>query len=286
MASTVDRGGSSSEHVGVLLVHGLCGGPAEMRYLANALMREGYRVSCPLLAGHGGTSETLKASRWQDWLASAEQGLDDLRQTCDTVVVGGLSTGALLALLLARRHPDKVHGLALYSPTFWVNGLKVPWALRLAGKFLAFPWLARHFEFPAPQDYGIKDERIREFLSRGRLPQGSAPLSMRTPALVALERRGLVRKALQALPVVAQPTLIIHPREDCLADIDNAFYVQRHLAGTSSLVVLDDSYHIITLDRQRGLVAEETRGFVGRVAASVRRSSSGVPAARTRPAVA
>ena len=83
---------------GALLLHGLGGTPVEMRYVAMGLARAGVTVSCPQLAGHSGSVEDLRDSRWQDWLASAEAALDALRCRCDTVIVGGLSMGAVLAL--------------------------------------------------------------------------------------------------------------------------------------------------------------------------------------------
>ena len=88
---------------GVLLVHGLCGTPTEMRFIANGLARAGAEVSCPTLAGHCGTEADLTATTWRDWYASAEAALLDLCQRCDRVIVGGLSTGAVLGLMLAVR---------------------------------------------------------------------------------------------------------------------------------------------------------------------------------------
>ena len=76
--------------VGVLLLHGLCGTPTEMRFVANGLARSGCTVHCPQLAGHCGTEADIKATRWQDWYASAERALDDMRKDCDVVIVGGL----------------------------------------------------------------------------------------------------------------------------------------------------------------------------------------------------
>ena len=116
---------------GVLLMHGLCGTPTEMRFVANGLARAGYTVYCPQLAGHGGTEADIKETTWQDWYASAEEALARLRQECDVVIVGGLSTGAVLALLLAARHPEDVQGTALLAPTFWLNGWLIPWYARL-----------------------------------------------------------------------------------------------------------------------------------------------------------
>jgi carboxylesterase len=116
---------------GALLLHGLGGTPVEMRFLALALARTGITVSCPQLAGHTGGGVELKASTWQDWLASAANALDDLRRRCDTVIIGGLSMGAVLALMLAAERRDDVDGVACYSPTLRLDGWGIPWYARL-----------------------------------------------------------------------------------------------------------------------------------------------------------
>jgi carboxylesterase len=68
------------------------------------------------------------------------------------------------------------------------------------------------------------------------------------------------------LGTVRQPALVIHPRDDDMASLKNAQYLQTHLAGMVETVVLEDSYHIITLDQQRHVVVERTADFVERVA--------------------
>ncbi len=47
-------------------------------------------------------------------------------------------------------------------------------------------------------------------------------------------------------------------------------YLQKKLAGTVDLVVLEDSYHMVTVDRQRHVVVERTTAFVGRVASALK----------------
>ena len=54
----------------------------------------------------------------------------------------------------------------------------------------------------------------------------------------------------------------MHPREDDYADLDNAWYLQRNLKGLVDMVVLDDSYHIVTVDRQRHVVVDRADAFV------------------------
>ena len=57
---------------------------------------------------------------------------------------------------------------------------------------------------------------------------------------------------------------IVHPREDDRASLSNMKYLQSNLAGLVETVVLDDSYHIVTLDRQRHVVVDRTLDFVAR----------------------
>ena len=64
---------------------------------------------------------------------------------------------------------------------------------------------------------------------------------------------------------VAQPALIIHPREDDRASLRNLHYLQEDLRGPTETVVLNDSYHLVTLDRQRQLVVARTLEFASRV---------------------
>jgi len=254
---------------GVLLMHGLCGTPTEMRFVANGLARAGCTVYCPMLAGHGGTEADIKITTWQDWYASAERALDRLRQDCDTVIVGGLSTGAVLALLLAARRPADVQGTALLAPTLWLNGWLIPWYARLF-RLVFSKRVANLIGFPDLHPHGIKDERIREFI-RSALFSGDGSVAglPSTPGGAVLEHRRLVKAACAELGQIHQPALIIHPREDDYADLDNAWYLQRNLKGLVDMLVLDDSYHIVTVDRQRHVVVERIAAFVATVTARI-----------------
>ena len=149
--------------VGVLLIHGLCGTPAEVRFVAMGLARAGYTVHCPQLAGHGGSRKDIVRTGWQDWYRSAEAALIEIRKECDMVIVGGLCLGSILGLHLAIRHPDKVQGVALFSPTLWINGWAMPWYIKLF-ELVRTKWIAQLMHFPDAQTLGIKCPRVREFV--------------------------------------------------------------------------------------------------------------------------
>src|SRR5438067_12729588 len=119
---------------GCLLIHGFAGTPPEMRGLGEFLAAGGYAVMGPLLAGHGLTPQAMAATRWPDWVRSAEEALTELQRDCREVFVGGQSLGATLALHLAATHPELsgvITMAAMGSPAYFrdwrirvIRGLK------------------------------------------------------------------------------------------------------------------------------------------------------------------
>jgi carboxylesterase len=267
---TTDRGYKfDGGRTGVLLIHGLGGTPIEMRYVALALSRAGHTVSVPQLAGHCATEVDIKYSTWQDWYGSVDKALTELRKTCDTVVVGGLSAGAVLSLHLAANRPNDVQGVACYAPTLWLNGWGVPWYGKL-WRFVYHKWAANMIQFTECEPFGIKDKRMREMVIEALHSGDASKAGMwSTPGGPMLELRWLTDIVRRQLPSIKQPTLLMHPREDDRADINNSFYLQRKLGGPVEMTVLDDCYHIVTIDKQRDVVAERTVDFTTRLAAKI-----------------
>lgn len=251
--------------VGILLLHRLCGTPVEMRFVANGLAKQGYTVHCPMLAGHCGSEADISAASWADWYRSAEDALERLRAECDVVIAGGLSTGAVLAVMLAANNPDKVQGTALLAPTLWLNGWMIPWYAKLF-RLIRHKWIANLFSFPHHDPHGIKDARIRDFIQRARAAKGAAEAGHPvTPGAAVYEHGQLVREVCKLVEKVSQPSVIVHPLEDDYAGISNATYLRDRMKGEAELVVLDDCYHIVTVDRQRHLVVEAIDRFVAKV---------------------
>jgi carboxylesterase len=256
---------------GILLVHGITGSPAEMKPLVRKLTAEGFEVACPPLAGHCSTLAELKQTRWSDWYESLEIALDDLRTRCDTVFVSGLSMGALLALKLAADHPDLISGVATLSATFFYDGWNVP---RLRQRFLLplaiYSPLRFFWSYHEPPPYGIKDDRIRTMIDavyRGQcegLPETYGYSEF--PGVTIRETFRLIAAAKRELAAIVAPLLIVHSTEDDMASLKNATFLAD---GVSSPIVekfyVDDTYHVLTLDKRRDDVAARVAGFFVRL---------------------
>jgi carboxylesterase len=253
--------------VGVLLVHGLTGTPTEMRQFGKVIARKGFTVACPELAGHCATIEALSATKWHDWYISIEAAFDALKEECEHVFVAGLSMGALIALLLAAKKGHQVAGVILLSTTFFYDGWNVP---KFKQTFLLplvlYSPLKYFLHWEETSPYGIKDERTRALVHailENRDNQAADKIGyFKTPATVILESVRMISATKKALKKVIVPTLIVHATEDDMASIKNAHYTQANISSeTVETFFVDDTYHVLTLDKRKDDVARRAAQF-------------------------
>lgn len=254
------RGGRA----GVLLIHGLTGTPTEMRYVGNCLQRAGFSVLGVQLAGHCGDVEDLLATGWRDWAASVTQAADQLREDVDHLFVAGLSMGAVLALKLAIDRPAQVDGLGLYGTTFFHDGWATPpigrlsFLLPLATRL----GIGRHQVSPEVEPYGIKDERIRQRIVAAMMSGDSEAAGLAGfpwPSLAQFQ--SLSAHVRNRLGRVRVPCFVAHSSNDDIASLRNVRLIERRVRAPVHTLLLDDSYHLVTIDRERAKVIDGTIGF-------------------------
>jgi carboxylesterase len=232
--------------VGVLLSHGLTGSPASMRPWAEFLAAHDYTVRVPRLPGHGTTWQQLNRTRWHDWYAEAESALDELRSRCDQVVVAGLSMGGCLALRLAEQRSRDVDAVVLVNP-----------AVASANRQLrAVPVLKWLLASRPGIGNDIKKCGVEEHCY-SRLP---------LKALHAMMQMWRVTR--EDLPKVTQPLLMFRSAEDHVVEpLSGRIIAQRVSSRDLCERVLEDSYHVATLDHDAPAIFEESLEFVRRVTA-------------------
>lgn len=255
---------------GVLLIHGLTGTPAEMRFVGKGLHRQGYSVLGMQLAGHCGSEDDLLQTGWTDWYASVVDAADRLAGQVERLFVGGLSMGAILALKLAADRPHQVQGLALYGTTFAYDGWTIPAIARLS--FL-LPLavrigIGRRRRFMEKPPYGIKCERVRQRIAGSMLAGDSAAAGLPGnpwPSLAEFVRLSAnVRKSLDR---VRAPCLVVHAANDDIASVRNARIVEQRVGAEVETLLLHDSYHMVTVDQEHRRVIERSADFFARCAA-------------------
>lgn len=232
-----------SDDIGVLLCHGFTSTPQSMRGWAEHLAEAGHTVRCPLLPGHGTRWQELNRTTWRDWYGAVEQALDELRDRCRSVFVFGLSMGGTLTLRLAELHPD-IAGIVLVNPSVMT--------LRKEAKLL--PVLSRVVPSMAAIAGDIAKPEVVE-LAYSRLPlRGMASLQ---------QMWSVVRADLGS---VRQPLLLLHSAVDHVVEPENSAIVLNEVGSQDvTEVVLDDSYHVATLDHDAPRIFSDSVEFVHRV---------------------
>lgn len=222
----------------VLLLHGAGDTPQTLRYLADALNARGFHVSAPLLPGHGRSVEDFARVTADDLSAAARAHYDELRQSHSWIGVIGLSMGGALAVQLAADHRD-LAALGLIAP-YLAMPARIDRAARFAWMWGPFAPLLRSADGLSVLD-PVERERS---LAYGAFTPG---------ALRAL--RTTMRRAVDALPRVVAPTLMIQSREDnrlSVADAERAFALLG--ASEKRLQWITGAAHVITVDYGRDAV--------------------------------
>jgi len=275
----------------VYLIHGVTGTPTEMRYLGRGLARHQWDVYVTTLPGHCTRLRDLLQTNDHDWLEHIKAQLAFARERYDYVFVAGLSAGGLMALEVSVF--VDVDGVAVLSPTFIYDGWNIPWTHAILP--LAMKWIPRSlqsvfFHVDGPP-FGIKDEQLQARMRQSYSPisllrewlrahwarwtnhtgnNGIAASSVATtgypvfPLKTFVDLDRLSTRVRSRLSTVTAPTIILQAVEDDITSPRNAQIVYDEISSWEKrLVLLEDCYHVITVDKQRHLVAIALMEFFG-----------------------
>ncbi|OWQ90304.1 hypothetical protein CDN99_13105 [Roseateles aquatilis] len=248
----------------VLLLHGLCANPLEMMPLARSLRGAGYVVEAPALDGYGVAAadgvRRVPVPRFEEWVEMAAAHFDALAARHRCVAIGGLSMGAVLTLALALERPAAA--LMLLSTSLHFDGWNVsPWRRMLPLAFV--PPLRQWLSFRETPPYGIKNERLREWVAQAmNSSHVSAAGADRLPAASLHQASRLIRHVRSRLHEVDAPAVVLHASEDDVSGPRSVLELQRRLATTPEVHWFHHSYHMLTLDNERGAVTQAARQFL------------------------
>lgn len=235
---------------GCIVIHGLTGSPATVASLRDALLKAGYRVSVPCLAGHGHSVDELSRSTREQWYDTVRIAFDAMRREVDRVFCAGISLGSLLAMRLAIDEGWGVRALALLSTPLklsFFEGMAVQ-AVRYTPLRLVVHSVAKDLKRSVADPEGQR--RYKE-LSLPRLPSNAV-----------FQVSDLQKELLPHLSSITNPILLLHGEHDTVAPKKNVELVKKGVrSDIVESVILPNSRHIITLDYDKADVARAVLNF-------------------------
>jgi len=232
----------------IVLFHGYTGSPYDLKPLAFFLHEQGYEVTVPLLKGHSQAVEALNTIKSTQWLKQA----NDILKSLDTkrpIYLGGLSMGALLAVMLAHNN-SIIKKLILISPA-----LELFFAGRLLIKSYKFNIFGKYFSWPKLNGQSdIADEQARKICpSYKELP------------LFGLNEFNKLRK--MTLPLIKDLTCDIFAAfgtQDSTIDVHMSKKYLLKATHAKKIIIKDysKSKHILPLDLQRDSLCNDVANFL------------------------
>jgi len=252
---------ATTQALPLVLLHGLRSTPREFGLIALTMRGRGILLITPSIDGYS-QEECPRQTSWRQWVTAASTAIAQALPHGQPFVLGGLCSGGLLAAALTLDGRHRVAGLAMLSPTFDYDGWsQTRWRhLRKMGYVLG---LTRWIRVSEREPFGVKNPRVRAWVAREmreRASSASGPSSLPLWAIREVDR--LKDWVCAGLPRLDTRTLVLHARDD---DVCTLASVQRAMpiigAASKRLVVLDDSYHMITIDNDRQRVVDELIAF-------------------------
>jgi carboxylesterase len=250
----------------ILLFHGLLSTPQEFGLIAHSIRSKG--LSHDALTVPGYTLGTGPVHDWRRWRAAGADVLDTHAPGNAPVILGGLCMGGVLAAALALQAPERIAGLVLMSPSFDFDGWGVS-PLRYLRHIGYWTGLDRFFSVAEREPYGVKNARIREWIVRELHERNqSAAGPARVPLRALREAERMANDVRSRLHELTCPILMIHAREDEISSLRSVVRLFDTLPQIDKeLVVLEDSYHMITIDNERQQIPVLLDRFCRRISA-------------------
>lgn len=251
----------------VLCLHGFTGTPYEVAPLARGLASAGFSVSAPMLSGHGGSAAALAATRWQDWLASAEAAFDKLRGTSGggRVALAGFSMGGLLALRLARLHPHGVSALVVMSAPLRLRDRQITLA-RVWARLPGFLRRGPLFTLRKRGGSDVTDDHVR----------AENPALTEMPLAGIVELIELAEVVRRDLTFIRPPALVVHGERDRTVPLQASFELAGSIASdVVERLWLPRSGHLVAVDVERTQLCEAVARFLNLHARPTANASEG-----------
>jgi len=249
----------------VVLLHGLLSTPREFGLISLPLQSRGVELIIPHIKGYTEGDRT-RFTRWQEWVDAASEAIHEQVGVDRPFVLGGLCTGGMVAAAVALRGEFNIQSLVMMSPSFGYDGWARDrwWGWRKLGFLLGVDrWISIRERSP----YGIKNEKIRRWVERDmeqRASSAAGPSALPLWGINQSER--LMRHVVKRLPELHTPTVIMTSTEDEICTVDSVRRVFNTLPGDSNrLVVLENSFHMITIDNDRQQVTAELLKCAGKI---------------------
>ena len=211
-----------------VMVHGFTGSPYDMRELAEYLFERGVDSVSVRLAGHGTHIKELMNTSYDDWLASVEESIQDIKKSGKRIFLVGYSFGANIALDIASRAPEDYAGIICL-------GTSIIW--RAKAYYFPLYYLFRALGIKKIRKPYVRRKEIEVFESLGNY--ADFPVKG-----LGMFRDVVKKRTRKQLHQITTPILIVHSSNDRISHPRSSEFLFDNVGSTyKEMFVLPDMNH-------------------------------------------
>lgn len=231
--------------VAFLLLHGLSSTPDDFRFLKEYFEKKKIAMYAPLFRGHGTSVFDLANTGWRDWYSDCEHTYSKLKRLgYENIYVVGNSMGGNLAFMLAKDHPEIKGIISLGTPIYFKSHNIVESLHPIYNFFVDF------YRKSYPKDMLP--------LVSGKIHYKYFPVNKMGDMLRIMAMTRIYLRKLR------MPILIVQSSGDNYVSVASAKYIYKKSKKSrmKKLFWVDDSYHVVILDKHREKVFKEIESFI------------------------
>lgn len=242
-------------NIGCLLLHGAGGGTAwDLKEIAHYLHEKlDATVWLPSLKGFGTKPEDLYNVSFSDWFDDAQNGINRLKASCDTIIVLGHSFGGLLSYILAAED-NSINAVITWAGAYGIKDRR----LAILPYIMKIPLLRRiipeKFPMNQPEDH----------IKQGWVGYDWLPISIVSSFLLG------INTLKTSLTKVTCPCLIIQGTRDEMVAKNSPTKIYNGIKSVKKeIFLIEGAHHPLMQEKDfKGDLFDKTIQFINQVIAS------------------
>lgn len=242
----------------IIFQHGFCEHGGKYEHIAHHLVHKGYCVQALDLRGHGRSAgKRIYIDRFQQHVDDFTNFVNHVqKENCPTFILAH-SMGGTIAILWAAQHQQAIQGLILCGAALHITA-RVPRILMLISDIISkllprLPTLQSRPPTPYTKDKNLQQKWAKDpLLYKGRIP-----------ARTGTEILKGAQTALEVLPQITHPTLILHGTADTLiSPTGSQVCYDRISSQDKTLKYYDNLRHEILNEPERDLILQDIENWI------------------------
>lgn len=252
-----------NKKIGILILHGFTANPSQLKDLKKFLLKKGFIVRTPLIAGHDDIRNKLIKTTTDDWKRSVKKSYLQLKKETSKIFIIGNSFGSNLGLWLVKEFNNEPAGIiTLNAPIFLKYHNFILFRLNTYGLFKKYYYkpkkVYKSFWVFLKSVFLKFKKNINGIFYLNNCQDDIIPVKSFRQFLKFIKKE--TKKNLSNIKV---PIFITHSLLDTVVEPKSANFIYKNISSEKKhLYWFESSCHVILNDEKKEILFEKIYNFI------------------------